>query len=259
MRNKPRSAAEGAATWLALANAGATEAVGAVALPQVTVVATRSPRAADELPASVTIKEREALDERFVEDVRDLVRDEPGVTVRRAPSRFGLANTLSGAVRFGTLEALARATYRRSEELDNQGDNDAPNASRTRPNPQALDSTALLTRLAWRLGADNRLRVTAEGVRQALFTNALSAVAVPPLAATSTIGLTADDTIRRARFGIDQAWVVRKPTRDGLVSSLELFDAGGDLIATFFNARKPGQSERPHWRALLDGLPLEDA
>lgn len=53
---------------------------------------------------------------------------------------------------------------------------------------------------------------------------------------------------------IAQAWAVRKPTVDGLVSSLELYAHDGELIAQFFGQRKPGQPERCAWRQLLDGL-----
>lgn len=53
---------------------------------------------------------------------------------------------------------------------------------------------------------------------------------------------------------IHQAWAVRKPTADGLVSSLELYAQDGELIAQFFGQRKPGQPERCAWRQLLDGL-----
>lgn len=53
---------------------------------------------------------------------------------------------------------------------------------------------------------------------------------------------------------IDRAWVVRKPTDDGVVTSLELFDAQGEAIATLFGKRKPGQAEDPAWRALCAGL-----
>lgn len=54
---------------------------------------------------------------------------------------------------------------------------------------------------------------------------------------------------------IAAAWVVEKPTRDGRVTSLELFDAAGGTIALFFGERKPGQPERDDWRALLQRLP----
>lgn len=53
---------------------------------------------------------------------------------------------------------------------------------------------------------------------------------------------------------IASAWLVRKPTVDGLVSSLELFDAAGNNIAMFFGARKPGQPELGSWRGLLAAL-----
>ncbi len=53
---------------------------------------------------------------------------------------------------------------------------------------------------------------------------------------------------------IHQAWAVRKPTSDGVVSSLELFDAQGDTIAMFFGERKPGRPELCAWRRLVDSL-----
>lgn len=56
---------------------------------------------------------------------------------------------------------------------------------------------------------------------------------------------------------IAEAWAVRKPTVDGLVSSLELYDADGELIAQFFGQRKPGSPERCAWRQLLDSLVQE--
>jgi putative hemin transport protein len=58
---------------------------------------------------------------------------------------------------------------------------------------------------------------------------------------------------------IHEAWAVRKPTVDGLVSSLELLDRDGELIAQFFGQRKPGQPERCAWRQLVDGLVQEPA
>ncbi|WP_087690683.1 hemin-degrading factor [Pandoraea sp. PE-S2R-1] len=50
---------------------------------------------------------------------------------------------------------------------------------------------------------------------------------------------------------VDTAWIVRKPTSDGIVSSLELLDASGMVIAMFFGERKPGQAEREDWRETL--------
>lgn len=53
---------------------------------------------------------------------------------------------------------------------------------------------------------------------------------------------------------IAEAWVVRKPTRDGIVSSLELFDPQGETALLVFGKRKPGTEEDPRWRELLAQL-----
>lgn len=49
---------------------------------------------------------------------------------------------------------------------------------------------------------------------------------------------------------IHESWLVSKPTDDGVVTSIELFDADGGLIAMFFGERKPGRPEQPAWRQL---------
>lgn len=53
---------------------------------------------------------------------------------------------------------------------------------------------------------------------------------------------------------IASAWIVRKPTKDGDVHSLEFFDAEGDVLCYIFGKRKEGQTESADWRALLDTL-----
>jgi putative hemin transport protein len=58
---------------------------------------------------------------------------------------------------------------------------------------------------------------------------------------------------------IVSSWVVSKPTSDGEVTSLELFDADGGTIAMLFGVRKPGQPELPAWRAAAMNLPLLQA
>ncbi len=54
---------------------------------------------------------------------------------------------------------------------------------------------------------------------------------------------------------IDTAWVVRKPTVDGVVTSLELFDKDGGNIAMLFGERKPGIKELLTWRQVAESLP----
>jgi len=54
---------------------------------------------------------------------------------------------------------------------------------------------------------------------------------------------------------ITSAWLVRKPTSDGIVTSVELFDASGDVVAMFFGVRHPGEPELTAWRDLAENLP----
>lgn len=50
---------------------------------------------------------------------------------------------------------------------------------------------------------------------------------------------------------ITEAYVVTKPTEDGLVTALELFDKEGTLVVQFFGKRKPGIPEQEAWRELV--------
>lgn len=63
---------------------------------QIVVSATRSPAKIDDVPVVVTVKSAEQLEDEMVSDIKDLVRFEPGVSVRQAPSRFGAALGATG-------------------------------------------------------------------------------------------------------------------------------------------------------------------
>jgi putative hemin transport protein len=54
---------------------------------------------------------------------------------------------------------------------------------------------------------------------------------------------------------IKGAWIVQKPTDDGVVTSVEVFDIQGELMVMFFGSRKPGVPEQPAWRDLVARLP----
>lgn len=54
---------------------------------------------------------------------------------------------------------------------------------------------------------------------------------------------------------IAEAWTVRKPTKDGHVTSLEAYDADGKMIIQFFGKRHEGEGERADWRSLAESLP----
>jgi putative hemin transport protein len=54
---------------------------------------------------------------------------------------------------------------------------------------------------------------------------------------------------------VAELWGVRKPTKDGHVTSLEAYDAQGELIIQFFGYRSEGEGERSDWRLLAETLP----
>lgn len=57
---------------------------------------------------------------------------------------------------------------------------------------------------------------------------------------------------------IAETWVVRKPTKDGHVTSVEAYGQDGSMIIQFFGKRHEGVDERADWRALAEDLPRAD-
>lgn len=54
---------------------------------------------------------------------------------------------------------------------------------------------------------------------------------------------------------IADAWVVRKPTKDGHITSLEAYDSNGEMIIQFFGERHEGEAELADWRMIAENLP----
>ena len=54
---------------------------------------------------------------------------------------------------------------------------------------------------------------------------------------------------------VREVWAVRKPTKDGHVTSLEVYDANQELIIQFFGKRHEGEDERSDWRRVTEALP----
>lgn len=50
---------------------------------------------------------------------------------------------------------------------------------------------------------------------------------------------------------VAQCWAVNKPSRDGWITSIEVFNAAGELLVQFFGLRKPGTPELTAWRQLV--------
>lgn len=53
---------------------------------------------------------------------------------------------------------------------------------------------------------------------------------------------------------IAQTWIVRKPTEDGIVTAVEVYNEMGEIIVQFFGKRKPGIPELEEWREIVKDL-----
>ncbi|MCK8573841.1 hemin-degrading factor [Yersinia ruckeri] len=65
-------------------------------------------------------------------------------------------------------------------------------------------------------------------------------------------------TLHLIESAIAESWITRKPTKDGFVTSLELFAADGTQIAQLFGQRSEGQPEQTEWRTQISALAAKD-
>ncbi len=60
-----------------------------------------------------------------------------------------------------------------------------------------------------------------------------------------------DFNLHLKQENVASTWMVKKPSVDGIVTSLELFDNKGEMIIQYFGKRKPGIPELEEWRQLV--------
>ncbi|PXA98977.1 TonB-dependent hemoglobin/transferrin/lactoferrin family receptor [Nostoc sp. 3335mG] len=77
-------------------SAAQAQDVASVETGQITVTATRIPVATQDAPATVSVIDERQIADDLATDIKDLVRFEPGVSVTRAPTRFGAALGVTG-------------------------------------------------------------------------------------------------------------------------------------------------------------------
>lgn len=283
-----------------------------LALPPLSVTATRVETAPEDVPATVSVIPAEQIEDTLVTDIKDLVQFEPGVAVRSSPARFTAAGSstgrdgnsgfnirglegnrvlmivdgirvpdaysfggqsvgrgdyadlsliksveilrgpasalygsdgLAGVVNFITRDpedftregrpvfVQARTSYDTSDNSwskgvlgaahggawsflvsyerrdghaqETQGANAALNTDRTTAIPQTTASNAVLAKLVFAPGEAHRFRLTYDHLDARTDSDVVSAIAKPPLGATSTLWLTATDTTRRDRLMFD--------------------------------------------------------
>ncbi|MBP0599086.1 hemin-degrading factor [Herbaspirillum sp. LeCh32-8] len=81
-----------------------------------------------------------------------------------------------------------------------------------------------------------------------------------PIEKTSSSGewynvLDPDFNLHLRQAAVDHGWVVRRPTDHGVVTSVEFYDARGNMIVNFFSRRERGQEETVLWRNIVGALP----
>ncbi len=111
-----------------------------------------------------------------------------------------------GAASLGAFEAFVAYTRRDAHEQENQGTDTSLNTDRTAPNPQDIWSNAVLAKGVYNISNTNKLRVTYEHFDRAVDSIVYTAIAKPPLASTSVIGLTARDDTDRDRVSVDHRY-----------------------------------------------------
>ena len=118
----------------------------------------------------------------------------------------------SAAVAFGAGDwsSLVQATVQRGHETKNEGDNNAPNATRTKPNPTDFETNSVMAKLGYRVNANHRLMGTLEYRERKIDTNVLTAVTAPPatgtLPSTAVLALDAHDKMDRTRFSLEHRY-----------------------------------------------------
>jgi hemoglobin/transferrin/lactoferrin receptor protein len=273
---------------------------------KVTVTATRIEQSVDDVPATVTVISDKEIEDELVTDIKDLMRFEPGVSVRNSPARFGaalgatgrdrnagfnirglegnrvliqtdgirvpdsyafgptvngrgdyvdldllksveiirgpasalygsdgvagavsfitrdpddlvqdgrnfgirarsayasaddsFANSIIAATEVGDFSAMLAYTRRDASEQENQGTNEALNATRTAPNPTDFESNAYLGKLVWAPGDMHRFRLTYDMVDSTATADVLSG------RSATVLQLLAEDTTERTRISFD--------------------------------------------------------
>ncbi len=116
-----------------------------------------------------------------------------------------------------TWQGMAAYTRRDGHGQETHGDNDSANTDRTTAIPQDIASNAFLGKILFTPDGSNRTRLTYEHMDRDVDSNVLSAIAKPPLGASSTLSLVGQDESARDRVSLDHLY-----TGDGFI---EVFKA----------------------------------
>lgn len=117
-----------------------------------------------------------------------------------------LSGAYAGAA--GAWQGLLMATMRRGHATRSMGENDAPDVTRTKPNPADIVSESIMGKAALQIDGTQRLLATVEARRRKVDTEVLSARAATFNQGTPTavIDLVAHDKLERTRVSLEHKW-----------------------------------------------------
>lgn len=137
-------------------------------------------------------------------------RQSAGGFVRIGASQVDDSVVLTGAaaLRQGPWQALLLLSQREGQETGSQGTNEAPDSSRTAPNPLSYRQRVLLGKVFFSPAPAHQLGATLEAVQRRVETDVISARAVnsAPLPATAVLRLDAQDRVERARVSLEHRY-----------------------------------------------------
>lgn len=143
-------------------------------------------------------------------DPGDLLNPNQSFTARfsagYAQADQSFSESVASALRTGQWQALLAYTRRDGHEQETKGTNDAANTTRTTAIPQEVTSNAVLAKLLFQPDQANTFRLTLDHLDRRTDSNVFSAIAVPPLTATSTLALSARDDLDRNRISFDHRY-----------------------------------------------------
>lgn len=130
------------------------------------------------------------------------------------------ASTLAAAARSGAWQGLVLGTLRTGHEPANRGSDEAPDITRTAPNPANTRGRYLLGKLRFDVSRAHQLGLAVESQEHKQDTEVLSARAVAPFSASSVLDLVANDKVTRDRVSFEHRyadlnarWVQRATTQ----------------------------------------------
>ena len=122
-----------------------------------------------------------------------------------------------------------------------------------RAQPVAVDAAHELLARAAQCALPLELRI-GDGAAALCWTGCLQRIGLEAGGSGRLLAQAPGLTLWLCEASLGEAWLLRQPSRDGLVTGLHLFDAAGRALAALRGAQPPGGRPSCGWQALIDSL-----